>query len=196
MGNLTRELKRVINGITQWGLTGFNLKNSSGVAQIRNAADNDWADIEVQDVLIHSQNGTFRARLVVGTLAGDIDINLPLLASTIVAAGVNYSKVLAFTQATAATFTIDAAPPANGILAFVRVSVDTAAGGGSPTLQIGVAGTLGRDMATTENNLKEAGQYITEEFFALGGSPGAIIGTLVVSAQTFSGRIELHYIMP
>lgn len=196
MGAITRELKRVINGITQWGLTGFNLKNSAGVAQIRNAADNDWADIEVQDVLIHSSNGTFKARLVVGTLSGDIDINLPLLAGSIVAAGVNYSKILAFTQATAATFTIDAAPPANGTLVYVRVVVDTAAAGGSPTLQIGVAGTLGRDMATTDNNLKEVGQYITENFLSLGGSPGAIIGTLVVSAQTFTGRIELNYRMP
>lgn len=193
MGNITRDLKRIIGGMLQFGLTGFNLKNSSGTAQVRNAADNDFADIEVQDVLIHSGNASFYVRLIAPTLTGNIDVTLPSGSVVIAPFGVNYSKIISFNQATASPFTIDAAPPANGTLVYARVVVDTAAAGGAPTLSIGVSGTTARDMATSENNLKETGQYIIENFLSLGASPAAIIGTLVPNGQTFSGRIELNY---
>lgn len=194
MGAITRELTRVINGITQWGLAGFKLKNSSGVAQIRDSDDAGFADIEVEDVLIHSANATFYVRLLAPSgLAGNIDVTLPSTAVIIAPFGVNYSKIVSFTQATSSPLTIDATPPVNGTLVYARLVVDTAAAGGSPTISIGVSGTPARDMATTDNNLKEVGQYLIENFLALGGSPGAIIATIVPSAQTFTGRIELNY---
>lgn len=194
MANNSRDLSRIIAGILQFGLAGFKLKNNGTTAQIRNSADNGWEDLECQDVLIHSSNGTFKVTLVAPTLTGDITVTLPLVTTTIAPFGANYSKVFAFNQATASPFTIDAAPPVNGYVRRTRVQVLTAAAGGSPTLQIGVSGTLGREMTTIENSLKEVGGFTVENFTSLGASPAAIIGTLVASAQTFTGLVVMDYI--
>lgn len=101
-----------------------------------------------------------------------------------------YDRVhqIAFTQATTSPATIFT--PENGeIVTEVIVEVTTAAGGGSPTLAIGVSGTTGAYMATTENNLKEVGVYDVEPMVV--NSAAAIIATIVVSAQTFVGKITV-----
>jgi hypothetical protein len=197
MANVWRDLRGILGNILGFGKDGFNLKNASGVAQFRNNADSGWADVEVEDVLIHSSNSAFYAQLQAPAgLASNQTYILPLAGATIpTTTGLHFSKITSFTQATSSPLTLDAAPPANATLAKVRVMVDTAAAGGSPTITVGISGTPARDMAATENNLKAVGQYIVEPMLALGGSPGAQIGTIVVSAQTFIGRIELEYIL-
>lgn len=190
-----RELSGILGGVLQFTLSGFRLKNNSGVAQVRNAGDTGWADIEVESVRIHSTNATFAAILEAPSgLAADQTYTLPLAGTTIPSSsGMHVSVITAFTQASSSPLALGT-PPANATLNKVRVAVDTAAAGGSPTISIGITGTTARDMATTENNLKAVGQYVTEPFLALGGSPGAQIATIVASAQTFTGRIELEYI--
>lgn len=197
MANLWQDIRGILGGILGLGLTGPNLKNSSGVVQVRNNADSGWADIEVEDVLIHSTNGTNKVILSAAAgLAGDVTITLPSTTSSIPSStGLHYSKVVAFNQATSSPLTLDSAPPANAILEKVRVVVDTAAAGGSPTISVGVSGTPALYSATTDSNLKAVGQYIVDPFVALGGSPAAIIATIVASSQTFVGRIELSYIL-
>lgn len=197
MGNVTRQLRRILDTIVQFGgLTGFQLKNSSAVMQVRNAADSAFTDAELAQLLVHGANATFKATVTVPTLAGDVTITLPLLpGGGIGFSGMHVSKIVAFTQASSSPLTVDSAPPPNATLNYVRVAVDVAASGGSPTLAVGITGTTGLYQATTDNNLKEAGQFITDNFVALGATPSAIIATLAASAQTFSGRIELGYIL-
>lgn len=197
MASVWRDIRGVLGGILQFAIGGFNLKNVSGVAQFRNAADSAWADVEVEDVLIHSGNSTFKAILQAPPgLASDQTYVLPPAGATIpTTTGMHFSKIVPFTQATSSPVTLDSAPPANATLAKVRVVTDTAAAGGSPTISIGVSGTPALYMTTSENNLKAVGQYIVEPFVALGGSPSNPIATIVVSSQTFVGRIELEYIL-
>ena len=192
-----REISGILGGVLQFTLSGFRLKNNSGVAQFRNAGDTGWADAEVEDLHIHSTNATFKATLQAPAgLASDQVYVLPLVGTTIPSSsGMRVSKIVSFTQASSSPLTLDT-PVANATLAEVRTIVDSAAAGGSPTLSIGVSGTPARDQATTDNNLKAVSQYVTEPFLALGASPGAIIATIVASAQTFSGRIVLTYILP
>jgi len=197
VGNVTRQLRRILDTIVQiGGFAGFQLKNAAAVMQVRNAADNDWAHAEVKDVLIHSANGTFKVILQAAAgLAADQTVILPASGTIPSSSGMHVSKIVAFTQASGSPLTIDAAPPANATLDHVRIAVDAAAAAGSPTISVGTSGTPALYMATADSNLKEAGQVINDNFVALGASPAAIIATIVASAQTFSGRIELRYIL-
>ena len=197
MANIWRDIRGILGSIFQLGIGGPNLKNSSGVIQARNAADSGWADVEVENILLHGSNGTYKVILEAPAgMTGDLTLTLPGTTTTIPSSsGMHVSKITSFTQATSSPLTLDAAPPVNGTLAKVRIMVDAAASGGSPTFAVGVSGTPARDMATTENNLKATDQYLVEPMRALGGSPAAIIGTIVVSGQTFVGRVQLEYIL-
>lgn len=188
----SEDIKRILSSVLQWGISGFNLKDSGGsLAQFRNAADNGWSDVEVQKLRIHGSNGTFYVELTAPALSGNVTHTLPVSGFS----GLNYTKITSFSQASSSPLTLDSAPPANGTLNRVKLAVDSPAAGGSPTVEVKFSGgaTL---MATTDNNLKEAaGQFIVEPFQALGGSPAAIQAVIVTSAQTFSGRIALEYIL-
>ena len=197
MANVTRQLRRILDTIVQiGGFAGFQLKNAAAVKQVRNAADNDFSDIEVKQTLNHGPNAAFKVILTAPAgLAADQTVTLPLTGTIPSSSGMHISKIVSFSQASSSPLTLDSTPPANATLDQVRVAVDTAAASGSPTLSIGVSGTPGQYMATTDNNLKEQGQFLTDPFVALGASPAAIIATLAAAGQTFAGRIELRYIL-
>jgi hypothetical protein len=197
VNNVTREVRRILNSLVQFGgWSGFQLKDSSAVMQVRDAADAGFSDAEVKQLLLHGPNASFKAIVTVPALTADVTVTLPELPGGSTGfSGMHVSKIVAFTQATGSPLTIDAAPPPGATLDQVRVAVDTAASGGAPTLSIGVSGTPALYMTTTDNNLREAGQYIVDPFTLLSGSPAAIIATLVPNSQTFTGRIELRYIL-
>jgi hypothetical protein len=197
MADITRQLRRILDTIVQFGgFAGFQLKNASAVMQVRNAADSDFTQAEVKEAWIHGTNATFKVILTAPAgLAADQTVTLPAGGTVPATTGLHVSKIVSFNQATSSPLTVDAAPPANATLNQVRVAVDTAAAGGTPLISIGVSGTTGLYMGTGDNSLKAAGQYINDNFVALGGSPAAIIATIVPSGQTFSGRIELEYIL-
>lgn len=99
----------------------------------------------------------------------------------------------AFTQATSSPLTI--VTPTNGeIVRKVIVEVTTAATAGSPTISVGVSGTTNAYMDTTENNLKEVGVYEVEPMVS--NSAAAVIATIVVSAQTFVGKVTVIFGLP
>lgn len=185
--SVTREIRRILNNMVQFGgFSGFQLKNNSVVAQFRNATDAAWADVEVKEIRLHGPNSTFKATITIPTLAADATITLPV-------GGMSTNVLTAFNQATT-TIVLDANPPANGTLDEITIAVDVAASGGSPTLKIEFAAgaTL---VATTEVSLKEVGLYKFDPFLDLGATPADIQAVVVASAQTFSGRILLRYIL-
>jgi len=99
----------------------------------------------------------------------------------------------AFTQATSSPITI--VTPTNGeIVRKVIVEVTTAAAAGSPTISVGVSGTVEAYMAAAENNLKEVGVYEVEPMVS--NAAAAIIATIVVSAQTFVGKVTVVFGLP
>jgi hypothetical protein len=104
-------------------------------------------------------------------------------------------KALAFTQATSSpALLLD--PPDNAVLTKIVIVVDTAASAGAPTCSVGIVGTAGRDMATTDCSLLTAGTYIVEPYTACGTSGANISLTITPDSQTFAGRCYLHYVVP
>ena len=102
----------------------------------------------------------------------------------------------AFTEANVGTLNL-VTPAANATVTKVQVTVSTAAGSGTPTLKVGVSGTLDRDMLTTENDLKTVGCYEVAPNSAVGGSPAQIVATITVTAaETFIGVIRIWWVNP
>lgn len=196
MASVWRDLRGILGSIFAFGIGGPQIKASGTELQARNAADSDFTDMHVQEIILTPSGSAFKLTVQSAALASDQVVTLPAGGTLPTTTGLHKTVILAFTQASGATFTIDADPPPNGTLIEIRVLTDTAAAGGSPTITIGVTGTLARDMAATDNNLKSVGQYVVEEWLALGATPADIIATMVVSAQTFAGRIALTYVLP
>ena len=104
-------------------------------------------------------------------------------------------KALSFTQATSSpALLLD--PPNTAVITKVVIVVDTAAASGAPTCSVGVSGTAGRDMATTDSNLLALGTYIYEPYTACGTDGANISLTITPDSQTFAGRCYLHYVIP
>jgi hypothetical protein len=102
---------------------------------------------------------------------------------------------LSFTQATSSPALL-CTPTANAIVTKCVIVTDTAAAGGAPTCSIGVSGTVGRDMATTDSSLLTLGTYIYEPYTACGATPAAISLTITPASQTFAGRAYVFYQVP
>lgn len=100
-----------------------------------------------------------------------------------------------FTEATSSPLTVFT-PAANATLTRVQVTISAAAAGGSPTLSVGVVGTVERDMAATECDLKTVGCYEVCPNTDVTGTPGTVIATITPSAQTFTGIIRIWYVNP
>ena len=91
--------------------------------------------------------------------------------------------------------------PSNAEVNKTRVIIDTpfSGGGGSPTLSIGISGTVAKYMGTTQIDLKGEAGDIYEWPCSIGasGSPEDIIATLDAdSATAGSVRVEIHYSTP
>jgi hypothetical protein len=107
-------------------------------------------------------------------------------------AGAFNVALISFTQATSSpALLLD--PPNGAVLTKIVVVVDTAGSTGSPTCSVGVSGTAGRDMATTDSDLKIQGTYIVEPYTACGTDGANISLTITPDSQTFSCRCYLHY---
>lgn len=206
LSNLVRTMQ------TRFQIGIVRLKDSSGVMQMRNAADSAYVALAALNVRVQGSNATNAVVLAApAALGSDLTITLPpdvgasgyVLqtdgAGTTVWAAVTTNsdlvQVESFTEATSSPLTIFT-PPANAILTDIVIDVSVAAGGGSPTVSVGVSGTVARDMATTENDLKTVGRYQANPDTAVGGSPAAVILTIVPSSQTFTGKVYVKYTNP
>lgn len=190
------------------GLAGFLLKNSTGTAQIRNLADSEHADFEALTVAVKETGAAHVFKLLAGTMAGNLNLTLPTNDGSpgyvLGTDGAGVSSWVApssngllcdetdYTQASSSPITCFT-PPANAVIVKIENDVESAAGGGNPTLAVGVSGTPARYMSTSQNSQKEALQYVTNPAHEEDGTPDAIIITLVPDSQTFSGRVRIYY---
>ncbi len=190
----------------------FRLKDASGVAQVRNGGDTAFASLGMLSAKIHGTNATNSVVLQApDALGATVTLTLPptdgasnqflktdgsgILDWADANSNSDLVQVEAFTEATSSPVTIFT-PSANAIITKVAVEVSVAASGGSPTISVGISGTVDRDMTAAENDLKTVGLYETTPYTAVGGSPAAVIATITPSAQTFTGKVYIYYTNP
>jgi hypothetical protein len=197
---------------TYFKIATVRLKDASGVLEVRNAGDTAYAQANAHTVNIAGSNASNKVSLTAPAgLSGNVSLTLPpdagtngwllktdgsgTLTFTAPASNATVMQVEAFTEATSSPLTI-VTPAANSVVSKVTVVVDSAASAGSPTFSVGIAGTTERDMAAADVDLKIAGIYEVTPMSDCGGTPGAIIATIVASAQTFSGRVYVEVTVP
>lgn len=87
--------------------------------------------------------------------------------------------------------------PANAKLGEVRVYVDTAFDGSTPTLSIGITGTTSKYGSTGQVDLKTVGLYVWDPGVDVVSGTEPIIATYSASASTVgAARIEVDYVVP
>ena len=203
-------LRRTILGI--FGVGTINIKDSSGTVQLRNTGDTAFADAGAKQIRIHGVNATNAVVLnapsglgasVTYTLPGTDGATGDVLttngAGTTSWAASTTNAVQAqqedFTEATSSPLSIFT-PAANAVILEVIVKITAAAAGGSPTVQVGTAGSPGLYMTTAEIDLLTTGTYIVYPEVNVGGTPSATILTITPSAQTFTGTVIVKYANP
>ena len=190
------------------GTSGINIKHSSGAAQVRNAADSAYAPIGVSSLQLKDGGSANQVVIQSPSLAGNLTETWPadngspgyvlandgsgVLSWVASSSNGDLEAVEPFTQATSSPLTV-MTPPANSVIKEIRVIVDVAAGGGAPTIEIGIAGTIDRYMTAAENDLKSVNSYETNPMYVEDVSPDNIIATITPDSQTFSGRIYVRY---
>lgn len=173
------------------GPTGVKLKNASGTLLVRNAGDSAYAATIMSAVKLTA--GAASGYVAVSDADGDLVWTAP--ASFLGGTNAELVQEEAFTQATSSPLTLFT-PPANARLTQVGVSVTVAAGGGAPTITIGVSGTPAQYMAAAENSLLAVNEYTKDLWVDVGASPAAVIVTITPAAQTFTGRVWARYTLP
>ncbi|MEQ1643671.1 MAG: hypothetical protein ABL959_09535, partial [Pyrinomonadaceae bacterium] len=76
LGDVWKKIRGTTRSIFQLGLGGPNLKNSSGVLEVKNAADSAYADLRAKQVIL-SDADTNKITLAAPALSGDYTLTLP-----------------------------------------------------------------------------------------------------------------------
>lgn len=191
---------------------GVRLKNNSSVFEIRNNGDTAFINTGMHSVEIHGSNASNKVTLTApADLSGNVSFTLMSAdgspgqfiktdgSNNLSFADSSSNGILAadtdFTQASSSPLSL-LTPPANSIIVEIIVKVTSAASGGSPTLSIGVSGTVERDMAASEINLKAVGNYHVSPETEVGETPAAMIATITPDSQSFAGKIIVCYSTP
>lgn len=213
-GDIWQKLRGTVRTIFQVGLGGPNLKNNSGVLEVKNPSDTAYSNIRVNDLVLSDDDTNKLTLRTPANLASDYFLEFPaddgspsqvlstdgsgVLSWQTLAGGTDKPTVdttsLAFgTASPLALFTL----PANAVINWVKVIVDTAFNGTAPTLSIGISGTLSKYMAATEVDLKTAGVYEVDPGLASVGSTEALIATYAADTSSAgAARILIEYEIP
>ena len=198
---------------TYFKIATVRLKDTSGVLEVKNAGDTAYANANAHTLGILGSNAANKVTLTAPAgLADNVALVLPAAVGTLgwvltdsdgagtlaFAAPTSNAatiQVEEFTEATSSPITI-LAPEDDSVISRVIVVVDSAAGAGSPTISVGVSGTLERDMAAADVDLTTAGIYEVAPLTDVGTDPGDIIATITPDSQTFSGRVYVEVTVP
>lgn len=213
-GDLRKKIRGIVNTIFQIGIGGPNLKNNSGVLEVRNAADSAYANVRANDIVLSDDDSNTLTLRTPANLGGNYFLEFPADDGSPgqvletngsgvmgwVNAATGNDKVITDTTALAfgtgsplTMFTL----PANAVVHAVKVIVDTVFNGTAPTLSIGIAGTTSKYMAATENDLKTTGVYEVDPGLTADGGTNALIATYAAdSSSAGAGRIEVSYSIP
>ena len=207
LSNLVRTMS------TYFRIGTFRINDASAVAEIKNAGGTGYGALKATTIRFAGANAANYTGLTSASgLGGSVTFTLPATdggantflktdgATNLTFASPNaYGEQVAdyaFTEASVGTLAL-LTPAANATVTKVQVTVATAAGSGTPTLKVGVSGTLDRDMLTTEVDLLTVGCYEVAPNSAVGGSPAQIVATITVTAaETFIGVIRIWWVNP
>lgn len=198
--------------LTIFGIGTINVKDNSGVAELRDEADSAYAVGGMHTARLHGSNAshyiglsapaglgaaaTFVLPAADGTagqvIKTDGSLNLSF-ADAISNAEMTQSE--AFTQATSSPLTLFT-PPANSEISKIQLVVTVAAAAGTPTVSIGIDGDVDRDLDETDVDLLTLGIYEIFPNTAVGETPGAMKLTITPDSQTFSGTVRVWYSTP
>jgi hypothetical protein len=212
VGDLTlSRLRRTLKTI--FGIGTINIKDSAGVVQLRNSGDTAFVDVAGNKLRVQGNNATNAVVLnAPNALGGTVTFTFPAAVGSTnqVLADVGGDGTLGFinvsnnsdltqaedfTEATTSPLTIFT-PPANAIIREVTIVVTVAAAAGNPTVNVGTSGDPDAYMDETEVDLKTTGTYTVYPLIDVGGSPSAVILTIVPDSQTFSGEVYVTYSNP
>ena len=197
---------------TYFRIATVRLKDASGILQVRDSADSAFAKMDTHTVGFQGANPSYQVSLTAPSgLSADYDAVLPATDGsngqvlktdgsgnwswTDAVSNAELCQELVFDEATSSPATIFT-PPNNAVLTRCQIQVTAAAAGGSPTVSIGVAGTVERDMATAESDLLTGALYEVQPMTDVGGSPGAVILSITPDSQTFDGEARVWYVIP
>lgn len=87
--------------------------------------------------------------------------------------------------------------PANAVIHFVKVIVDTVFNGTAPTLSVGISGTASKYLGTSDVDLKTTGIYEVDPGIVADASSEALIATYAAdSSSAGAARILISYSIP
>lgn len=187
----------------------INVKDVSGVVQLRNAGDTAYADAAVNRIRIQGANATNAVVLTApGALGSSVTFTLPgadgatgqalvtdgagVLSFADIAAAANLTQYEAFTEATVSPVTVFT-PPDDAVIIEVYIQILAAAAAAGGTLSVGIAGDTDAYMQTDENDTTIVAVYKVHPLEEVGVSPDPVILTIVPGAQTFSGEVYVTY---
>lgn len=190
------------------------LKVVSSVLTARNAADDADYPIAANAVdHLASDGKKVRLEAVTG-MGADLTLKLPVAdGSTGQALVTNASGQLSFATIDSASNSMKEqeeviafgtsspitvfTPPALARIGKIKVEVETAFNGTSPSLSVGVAGDTARYMGATDNDLKTTGIYELDAAYEEDASPEAVIITYSASSSSAgSARVTVQYANP
>jgi hypothetical protein len=128
-----------------------------------------------------------------GTAGGVLELELVAAGSTTQCDTVDTTSLAFGDSSPVAMFSM----PADAVVDFVDLIVDTAFNGTAPTASIGVSGTTSKYMASTQNDLKTAGVYRVHPGLPANGSSESLIVTYAAdSSSAGAARVLVHYSVP
>lgn len=220
------DLLGTTKGIFRLGLTGPNLKNSSGALAVRNAADDADAAITASAVNVSGEVLTLNSdaaesgadwKATISRAASGMTANLALTlpvddgtASQVLATdgSGNLSWVSAgdtglADKVNSTTLAFGDTSPlpcfstgAGDVVNLINVIVDTPFNGTAPTLSIGVSGATSKYSATTDVDLKTAGVYQIHPGLDAAGAEDLIATYAADSSSAGAARINVFYATP
>lgn len=194
--NIKRTLSQTFLIKAQGG-TGVTLKDNAGTLDVKNAADSGYAGFKAaagELSTLKLTTGAANTYIPQSDASGNLTLVAP--SSLGIYADIVRTKVFSFTEATTSPSTIFT-PPANSVILRVTVVMSVAAGGSGASIAIGISGTTGRDLAATDTDLTSTDiQVGSTPYTDVGGSPAAIIATIVTGGRTFTGKVFIDYVVP
>lgn len=222
-----KELAGVIGSYLRIGFTGPRLTNNSGNLDVKSADGSSFAELKsskltvtgsdlvldsADDALTISNNSTQSGALQIimppakstdnyvlrqkaGTDSGVVELEFASAGDTSACRKVDTTDIVFGDTGAVTMFTL----PANAVVHAARVILDTAFDGTSPTVAIGISGTTGKYMSTSQSLLTgDAGDvFEVTPTHAASGSTEAIIATVSNGSATVgAARLEVEYSVP
>lgn len=217
----------ILGSFIRIGFTGPRLSDNSGVLEVKTADGSAFAEAKASKITVSgsdivldsaddaltisnntSQSGALQIilppakstdnyvlRQKSGTGSGIVELEFAAAGDTSACVKVDTTNIVFGDTGAVTLFTL----PANAVVHAVRLILDTAFDGTSPTVAVGISGTTGKYMASSQNNLQgsDGDLFETHPTHAASGSTEALIATVSNgSATAGAARVEVSYSIP